>query len=43
MEVDKKKSKGGFLLLFDWHGKSRKKLFANNADLPGISIVIMGL
>lgn len=34
MEVDKKKSKGGFLLLFDWHGKSRKKLFANNADLP---------
>lgn len=35
MEVEKTRSKGGFLNLFDWNGKSRKKLFANNSDLPG--------
>ncbi|KAL5786741.1 hypothetical protein ACOSQ2_009133 [Xanthoceras sorbifolium] len=33
MEVEKKRSKGGFLNLFDWNGKSRKKLFANNPEL----------
>ncbi|XP_030504248.2 uncharacterized protein LOC115719372 [Cannabis sativa] len=32
MEVEKKRSKGGFLNLFDWNGKSRKKLFANNLE-----------
>ncbi|XP_044483273.1 uncharacterized protein LOC123209344 isoform X2 [Mangifera indica] len=32
MEVEKKRSKGGFLHLFDWNGKSRKKLFSNNPD-----------
>lgn len=36
MEVEKKRSKGGFLNLFDWNGKSRKKLFSNNSDLPGL-------
>ncbi|XP_024027499.1 uncharacterized protein LOC21394114 [Morus notabilis] len=36
MEAEKKRSKGGFLHLFDWNGKSRKKLFANNSEeLPG--------
>ncbi|XP_042517912.1 uncharacterized protein LOC122091821 [Macadamia integrifolia] len=25
---------GGFLQLFDWNGKSRKKLFSNKSDLP---------
>ncbi|XP_050273808.1 uncharacterized protein LOC126716845 isoform X3 [Quercus robur] len=34
MEVEKRRSKGGFLNLFDWNGKSRKKLFSNNSDLP---------
>ncbi|KAK1582838.1 hypothetical protein Q3G72_018737 [Acer saccharum] len=33
MEVEKKRSKGGFLNLFDWNGKSRKKLFSNNPEL----------
>ncbi|XP_031269437.1 uncharacterized protein LOC116127922 [Pistacia vera] len=33
MEVEKKRSKGGFLHLFDWNGKSRKKLFSNNPEL----------
>ncbi|KAM7272450.1 hypothetical protein ACFE04_027113 [Oxalis oulophora] len=35
MEVEKKRSKGGFLNFFDWNGKSRKKLFAiaNNSEL----------
>ncbi|XP_059440086.1 uncharacterized protein LOC132172581 isoform X2 [Corylus avellana] len=36
MEVEKRRSKGGFLNLFDWNGKSRKKLFSNNSDLPGL-------
>ncbi|PON48252.1 hypothetical protein PanWU01x14_239020 [Parasponia andersonii] len=37
MEVEKKRSKGGFLNLFDWNGKSRKKLFANNlGELPAL-------
>ena len=36
MEAEKKRSKGGFLNLFDWNGKSRKKLFANiPEELPG--------
>ncbi|XP_015874911.3 uncharacterized protein LOC107411771 isoform X1 [Ziziphus jujuba] len=36
MEVEEKRSKGGFLNLFDWHGKSRKKLFPNTSnELPG--------
>lgn len=34
MEVEKKRSKGGLLNLFDWNGKSRKKLFSNNSELP---------
>ncbi|XP_077240816.1 uncharacterized protein LOC143881565 [Tasmannia lanceolata] len=40
MGVEKQGSKGGgryvggFLHLFDWNGKSRKKLFSNNFDLP---------
>ncbi|KAK2990280.1 hypothetical protein RJ640_014732 [Escallonia rubra] len=25
---------GGFLHLFDWNAKSRKKLFCSNSDLP---------
>ncbi|XVF31447.1 hypothetical protein REPUB_Repub16aG0146900 [Reevesia pubescens] len=33
MEVEGKRSKGGFLQLFDWNGKSRKKLFSNNSEL----------
>ncbi|KAF8387787.1 hypothetical protein HHK36_026442 [Tetracentron sinense] len=41
MTVEKQGSKGGggyvggFLQLFDWNRKSRKKLFPNKADLPG--------
>ncbi|KAF8392619.1 hypothetical protein HHK36_022967 [Tetracentron sinense] len=40
MKVDKQGSKGGggyvggFLQLFDWNHKSRKKLFPNKSDLP---------
>ncbi|KAF5196418.1 Gpi-anchored adhesin-like protein [Thalictrum thalictroides] len=37
MGVDKQGSKGGtggFLQLFDWNKKSRKKLFSNNSDYP---------
>ncbi|CAK7340573.1 unnamed protein product [Dovyalis caffra] len=34
MEGERKRSKGGFFHLFDWNGKSRKKLFANNSELP---------
>ncbi|GMI79382.1 TON1 Recruiting Motif 8 [Hibiscus trionum] len=34
MEVERKRLKGGFLQLFDWNGKSRKKLFSNNSELP---------
>ncbi|KAK4750925.1 hypothetical protein SAY87_004407 [Trapa incisa] len=35
MEVDKRSSKGsGFLNLFDWNGKSRKKLFSHNSSSP---------
>ncbi|KAG6646725.1 uncharacterized protein LOC122316594 isoform X1 [Carya illinoinensis] len=34
MEVEKRRSKGGFLNLFDWNGRSRKKLFSNNSELP---------
>ncbi|XP_068661929.1 uncharacterized protein [Aristolochia californica] len=36
MGVEKQGSKGvgGFFQLFDWNGKSRKKLFANKSDLP---------
>lgn len=37
MEVEKRSSKGGFLQLFDWNAKSRKKLFSNKPDLPGNS------
>ncbi|XP_039025573.1 uncharacterized protein LOC120158910 [Hibiscus syriacus] len=32
MEVGKKHLRGGLLHLFDWNGKSRKKLFPNNAE-----------
>lgn len=34
MEVEKRSSKGGFLQLFDWNVKSKKKLFSNKPDLP---------
>ena len=27
---------GGFLQLFDWNAKSRKKLFSSKSDLSGI-------
>ncbi|KAL1549763.1 hypothetical protein AAHA92_17820 [Salvia divinorum] len=33
MEVEKR-GKGGFLQLFDWNGKSRKKLFTSKPNLP---------
>ncbi|OMP10960.1 hypothetical protein COLO4_04137 [Corchorus olitorius] len=32
MEVERKRSKGGFFHLFDWNSKSRKKLFSNNSE-----------
>lgn len=35
MEVEKKRSKGGFFNLFDWNGKSRKKLFSSNSESSG--------
>lgn len=38
MEVEKRRPKGGFLNLFDWNGKSRKKLFTNNLELDGTLI-----
>ncbi|KAF5739900.1 hypothetical protein HS088_TW12G01112 [Tripterygium wilfordii] len=34
MKVEKKRQKRGLLHLFDWNGKSRKKLFSNNPALP---------
>uniref|UniRef100_A0A5B6YRI1 DUF4378 domain-containing protein n=1 Tax=Davidia involucrata TaxID=16924 RepID=A0A5B6YRI1_DAVIN len=34
MEVEKQGSKGGFLQLFDWNVKSRKKLFSTESELP---------
>ncbi|XP_062004505.1 uncharacterized protein LOC133721798 [Rosa rugosa] len=34
MEVEKKRSKG-FFNLFDWNGKSRKKLFSSNSESSG--------
>ncbi|KAK4273401.1 hypothetical protein QN277_021812 [Acacia crassicarpa] len=34
METDKRRSKGGFLSLFDWNGKSRRKLFTDNPKIP---------
>ncbi|KAI4301714.1 hypothetical protein L6164_034965 [Bauhinia variegata] len=33
MEVEKRRSKGSFLNLFDWNGKSRKKLFSDTPNL----------
>ncbi|CAE6123020.1 unnamed protein product [Arabidopsis arenosa] len=30
--VERKRSRGGFLNLFDWHGKSRKKLFSGSSS-----------
>lgn len=36
MEVEKRSSKGGFLQLFDWNSKSRKKLFSNKSELPAV-------
>ncbi|XP_022965573.1 uncharacterized protein LOC111465431 isoform X2 [Cucurbita maxima] len=36
MEVEKKRSKGGFLNLFDWNGKSRKRLFSSSNELAGL-------
>ncbi|GLT90174.1 hypothetical protein SLE2022_081200 [Rubroshorea leprosula] len=37
MEVEKKRSKGGFFHLFHWSGKSRKKLFSNHGELSEVS------
>ncbi|RAL52667.1 hypothetical protein DM860_007435 [Cuscuta australis] len=37
MEVEKRSSKGGFLHLFDWNIKSRKKLFSSKSEVPGSS------
>ncbi|KAF7805062.1 DUF4378 domain protein [Senna tora] len=37
METEKRRSKGGFLNLFDWNGKSRKKLFNDNPNIPEVS------
>ncbi|KAJ1417171.1 DUF3741-associated sequence motif [Sesbania bispinosa] len=37
MEMEKRRSKGSFLSLFDWNAKSRKKLLWNNATLPEVS------
>ncbi|KAL7120033.1 hypothetical protein ACP275_02G098600 [Erythranthe tilingii] len=34
MEVEKRAVKGGFFQLFDWNGKSRKKLFSGKSELP---------
>lgn len=34
MEVEKRNSKGGFFQLFDWNGKSRKKLFPDKQESP---------
>ncbi|XP_010551008.1 PREDICTED: uncharacterized protein LOC104821738 [Tarenaya hassleriana] len=31
--VKRKRSKGGFLNLFDWPGKSRKRLFSNSSEI----------
>ncbi|XP_068341682.1 uncharacterized protein [Pyrus communis] len=36
MEVEKRRSKGGFLNLFDWNGKSRKKLFSASSESSGL-------
>ncbi|KAI3448522.1 hypothetical protein Pfo_005187 [Paulownia fortunei] len=33
MEVEKRGMKGGFLQLFDWNAKSRKKLFSSKSEL----------
>ncbi|KAJ7977875.1 DUF4378 domain protein [Quillaja saponaria] len=35
MELEKRRSRGSFLNLFDWNGKSRKKLSWNNSEMPG--------
>ncbi|XP_015570536.1 uncharacterized protein LOC8269803 isoform X2 [Ricinus communis] len=40
MEGERKRSKGSFFHLFDWNGKSRKKLFLNNSELPVAILVI---
>ncbi|KAK4427622.1 hypothetical protein Salat_1531200 [Sesamum alatum] len=34
MEVEKRGVRGGFFQLFDWNGKSRKKLFSGKSELP---------
>ncbi|WCJ43030.1 hypothetical protein M5689_023796 [Euphorbia peplus] len=34
MEGERKRSKGSFFHLFDWNGKSRKKLFAKDPEFP---------
>ncbi|KAK4405498.1 hypothetical protein Sango_0556300 [Sesamum angolense] len=44
MGIEKQSSKGGnyvggFLQLFDWNAKSRKKLFSSKSDLPGGSSI----
>lgn len=41
MGIEKQSSKGGnyvggFLQMFDWNAKSRKKLFSNKPEVPGI-------
>ncbi|KAL0433953.1 UNVERIFIED_CONTAM: hypothetical protein Slati_2729600 [Sesamum latifolium] len=42
MGIEKQGSKGGnyvggFLQMFDWNAKSRKKLFSSKSDIPGLS------
>jgi len=40
--VERKRSRGGFLNLFDWHGKSRKKLFSGStSELSGLFAVLL--
>lgn len=34
---------GGFLQLFDWNAKSRKKLFSSKSDSPGRVENMLGL
>lgn len=41
MEVEEKRSKGGFFNLFDWNGKARKKLFqSTSTELPGNNCIL---
>jgi hypothetical protein len=35
--VERKRSRGGFLNMFDWPGKSRKKLFSSSSSSSKLS------